>query len=266
MCKESVCKRVWMMWSLVLHALVVSLRRVVGWRCWTWAWLLVLIFRAGAVAANRISAINTSSDGWTKRWNLPRSGLSLWLVRRNAGTSVAISVGCFAAAAGRVACTWTRLLRVARSGAWLLLGRRLGATSAGLRAAVWWTARSRPKMMHSILITQHCVSSNDYLERRRLERERLRLDDERDRPRRPPPLRRLSSTKRMRRPFNSVSSNCSIAVFMSDAEANSTTLRNRWRAAISFKDSLRASTNCHVFRYSPFVAVLLVRICKGEQR
>lgn len=77
------------------------------------------------------------------------------------------------------------------------------------------------------------------LERERLlrlrDRERERLLDERERrprplsPPRPPPLRR-SSTRRMRRPFKSVSSSFSIAVFISDKDANSTTLIiiNRW--------------------------------------
>lgn len=70
----------------------------------------------------------------------------------------------------------------------------------------------------------------DYLERERLrDRERERLLDERDRPRPPPllaPARppRRSSIKRTRRPFSSVSSNFSMAFFMSDNEANSTTL------------------------------------------
>lgn len=75
---------------------------------------------------------------------------------------------------------------------------------------------------------------------RRLERERDRLLDDRERrlrpsprPPPPPPLLRRSSTRRMRRPFNSVSSNFSIAVFMSDREANSTTLRGRKRKLIN---------------------------------
>lgn len=63
------------------------------------------------------------------------------------------------------------------------------------------------------------------LERERLrERDLDRLLDERDlRP--PPPPRRLSSINLIRRPFKSVSSNFSIAVFMSASVANSTTLK-----------------------------------------
>lgn len=59
---------------------------------------------------------------------------------------------------------------------------------------------------------------------RRRERDLERLLEDRERPRPFRPLRPRSSTKRIRRPFSSVSSSFSMAVFMSDKVANSTTL------------------------------------------
>lgn len=90
----------------------------------------------------------------------PWTRLSLWLIRCVAGTSVAISDGCFASAAVRVAGTGSRLLGVPWTAARLiLLSRRLGAASTRLRATVRWTARARSKKVYSIPITQHGVSS-----------------------------------------------------------------------------------------------------------
>lgn len=113
------------------------------------------------IVSDRCKRLNNYNFDSFRRvmWNLPRAWLSLWLIRRDAGTSVAISVGCFATAANRVACSRSWLLRIAWTATGLLLNWRLGAASARLRATVRRTARARSKKVYSIPITQHCVSS-----------------------------------------------------------------------------------------------------------
>lgn len=94
-------------------------------------------------------------------------------------------------------------------------------------------------MQYCNLYFQRISNNNNYLpdferlrdERRLLERDLrerdldlLPVDERLRRPLRPP---RRSSTNLIRRPFNSVSSNFSTAFFISDKDANSTTLMIR---------------------------------------
>lgn len=88
----------WMMWSLVLHALVVSLGRVISWRCWTWARLVVLFFWARTITESKqkhrhqhwksfkdrlvqLTEILTFALTYQmQRWRFCPVGLCLWLM------------------------------------------------------------------------------------------------------------------------------------------------------------------------------------------
>lgn len=50
---DKISRSIWMVWSLILHAFVVSLRWMICWRCGTRTRLIIFIFWPGAISEDK---------------------------------------------------------------------------------------------------------------------------------------------------------------------------------------------------------------------